>query len=160
MRPIIDLNNTWHSEETIVHLSRFEIFSACFFQILILLFVYFSLINSNYLASILFLIPTYFLIKKIIQFFNERNKIQLIINSFGIKVKDEPIISWDHIENERVIRIGKKNNSRHDFVFYDASQHKVIQIRTDVLNFGHFELIKSAKIHRERFNRKNNPSES
>jgi hypothetical protein len=155
MRPIIDLNNTWHSEETVVYVSRFEMAGACFIQIVILLLFYFSIINGNYIVSILLLIPTYFLVKKIKKLYLEIDEIQLTINSYGIKVKNEPIISWDNIENERIIRIGKRKKSRHDFVFFDQSQHKEIQFRTDILNFGCFELIDSAKIHRERFNRKN-----
>ncbi|MFY7739602.1 MAG: hypothetical protein ACOVQC_03710 [Flavobacterium sp.] len=155
MRPIIDLNNTWSSEETVVYVSRFEIIGGCFIQILILVLFYFSIINNNYIVSILLLIPTYFLVKKIKKLFIERNEIQLIINSYGIKVKNEPIISWDNIENERIIRIGKRKNSRHDFLFYDKIQNKEMRFRTDILSFGFFELMKSAKIHRERFNRNN-----
>ena len=90
MRPIIDLNNTWSSEETVVYLSRFEIIGGCFIQILILVLFYFSIINNNYIFSILLLIPTYFLVKKIKKLFIERNEIQLTINSYGIKVKNEP----------------------------------------------------------------------
>ncbi|WP_298138763.1 hypothetical protein [Flavobacterium sp.] len=155
MRPFIDLNNLWYSDETLVYYSRYEIVSACIFQIVIVLLFYFSLINNNYIVPTILLLPTYFLVKKIKQLYIERNVIQLTINSYGIKVKDEQITSWENIENERIIRIGKRKNSRHDFVFYDKSQHKKIQIRTDILNFGCFELLDSAKIHRERYNRRN-----
>lgn len=155
MRPIIDLNNTWSSEETVVYLSRFEIIGGGLIQILILVLFYFSIINNNYIFSILLLIPTYFLVKKIKKLFIERNEIQLTINSYGIKVKNEPIISWDNIENERIISFGKRKKTRHTFVFNDKIQNRERRFRTDILIFGFFELMKSAKIHRERFNRNN-----
>lgn len=158
MRPIIDLNNLWYSEETRIYNSRLEIVAVFIIQIVIFLLFFFSLMSCNYLLSIIILSPTFFLVKKIKKLIVERNQVQLTINSNGIQIKNEKIISWDNIKNERIVRIGNNKNSRHDFVFYNENQHKKMRFRTDLLNFDHDEIIKSVKIHRERFNRKTNPN--
>jgi hypothetical protein len=157
MRPIIDFDNTWYSEETLVYKSRAEIVGGCVMQIVILFLFFLFLINNNYLFSIIVISPTYFLVKRIKQLIIERDLVQFTINSNGIQIKNEPIITWDNIQNERIIRIGKHRNPRYDFVFYDSKENKKIQLTTNTLSFGAHEILKSAQINRERFNRKINP---
>jgi hypothetical protein len=157
MRPIIDFDNTWYSQETLVYKSRSEIVGGCVMQIVIFFLFFLLLINNNYLFSIIVISPTYFLVKRIKQLIIERDVVQLTINSNGIQIKNEPIITWDIIQNERIIRIGRRKNPRYDFVFYNSKENKKIQLTTNTLSFGAHEILKSAQIHRERFNRKVNP---
>ncbi len=96
MRPIIDLNNLWYSEETLIYNSRLEIVAVFVIQIIIFLLFFFSLMSCNYLLSVIILSPTFFVVKKIKKLIIERNQVQLTINSNGIQIKNEKIISWDN----------------------------------------------------------------
>jgi hypothetical protein len=160
MRPIIDLNNLWYSEETLIYNSRFGVV----FRIIILIAIYvygsYLFYDKQYLFSLIVFALSYFLIKIIKDLIAEWNMVQLRINSEGIQIKNEPIISWYDIENEIIIEIIKDESIDYKFAFYDAKQHKPMLFEIDKLNLSHDELINSVKIHRERFNRKNNPNKN
>jgi len=156
MRPIVDLNNLSYSDETRVYYSRFNI--ICRFIIFIIIFIYccYIFINESFLFGILLLMVLLFLIKSSMKFIKERNVVLLRINSEGVSVRNDDLISWDEIENERIdeVRTGDYD-VEHDFIFYDKKNNRQVKFRVEELNIGVHEIVKSFEIHRGRFNRRN-----
>lgn len=158
MRPLIDLNNVWHSEQTLVYNSRFSIVTRIIGLILLFVLGIYLLVHKQYVISLIIPVPFYILFQTVRKLIAERDVVQLRINIEGIKVRNQPMISWDHIQNERIETI--KNGDapdEHDFVFYDSQNNKHFTFRVEKLNIGPYDLLKSTEIHRGRFNRRNNP---
>ncbi|MEO5777826.1 MAG: hypothetical protein ABIQ27_13050 [Flavobacterium sp.] len=155
MRPIIDTNNLFYSEETLVYTSRLMIVFRVFILVMGFGFSIYLLCSKDYLSALIVFLLSCFFTKEIISLMGEWNIVQLRINSRGIQIKNEPIIAWDKIENERVITvvINEKYDRSYEyhFAFYDTSQHKPMQFNAHKLNFSAQELLSSAQIHRGRF---------
>ena len=90
------------------------------------------------------------------KFIKERNVVLLRINSEGVSVRNDDLISWDEIENERIdeVRTGDYD-IEHDFIFYDKKNNRQVKFRVEELSIGVHEIVKSFEIHRGRFNRRN-----
>lgn len=155
MRPGIDLNNLWYSEETLVYYSRSNtIFKVVVFLLFILVGFYLLFVNL-FIVSILLFIASGFLFQKNFHFLLEWDRIQLRVNSEDIQVKNKSLISWASIKNERITYVKVNRGRLSFFEFYDIELHKSYKFNADDFNFSPFELMKSVKIHRERFVRNN-----
>jgi hypothetical protein len=152
MRPIVDLNNFWYSEETLVYNSRINLVWLVVIQLFIGVFCLYNYDKNEILFGILFVVLTFFSIREIVKFWRERNVIQLRINSKGVSIRGGALISWDKIENERVeiVKVAS-NKSEHDFIFYDAKNNQKLKFRVEKLTIGVQEITKSFEIHRNRF---------
>lgn len=155
MRPIVDLNNQWYSEETVVYYSRLNTIFLLVFALILATAAFYFLFITQYILALIFLVGSIFLLNYLKHFLLEWNTIQLRINSNGIQVKDEPLISWSLIENERITSNKVGRNQIYYFKFYNSELHKSYEFKLDKYNYGFFELIKSVEIHRERFNKNN-----
>ncbi|MES2574926.1 MAG: hypothetical protein V4572_08280 [Bacteroidota bacterium] len=161
MRPIIDPNNLVHSEETRVYISRGTIDFSILMLVLVFGFsLYLLYIKEYFSALIAFAFPCFF-INKIKPLVAEWEVVQMRINSQGIQIKNELIIPWDKIENERIVQV-ISNETDGDyyeyFAFYDANNHRPMQFEESNFNLSPQELLLSAKIHRARFNSMKNNS--
>ncbi|WP_298395044.1 hypothetical protein [Flavobacterium sp.] len=155
MRPIVDLNNQWHSEETVVYYSRLNTIFLLVFSLILTTAAFYFIFITQYILALIFLVGSIFLLNYIKHFLLEWNTIQLRINSKGILVRDEPLISWSLIENERITSSMVGRNQIYYFKFYNSELHKSYEFKLDKYNYDFFELIKSVEIHRERFNKNN-----
>lgn len=159
MRPIIDLNNLWYSEETLVYNSRFSIIIKFIGVIVLFGFGLYSLAYKQYLIALVFLFCFGLLFRNVIKSIAEKDIVQLRITAEGIRVKEGPLIKWEDIQDERMKRVViKGEGDDYDFIFYDSKNDKQHIFRVGKLNVDQQELLKSVTMHRERFNRKNNPS--
>ncbi len=158
MRPILDTNNLWYSEETLVFNSRANLVFKVFISVLTLVFSIYLVFNSQYLFSLVVFGVDCYLMKGIMKLFAEKDEVQLRINSNGIQIKNEPLLAWDTIQGETITTIKAGRTSVHDFIFYDSNHQVTKKFRVEKFNIDHQELLKSTAIHRARFNRKNNPS--
>ena len=156
MRPIVDLNNLWYSEETLVYYSRLKIIYNSILLIVIFIGCYYTFNDELYLLGVVLLIISFLLIRSNVKFIRECKIVLLRINSEGVSVRDGELISWDGIENERIeiIKLAK-GKSEHDFIFYDKKNNRQVKFRVEELNIGVHEIVKSFEIHRVRFNKKN-----
>lgn len=155
MRPIVDLNNQWHSEETVVYYSRLNTIFLLVFSLILTTAAFYFIFITQYILALIFLVGSIFLLNYIKHFLLEWNTIQLKINSKGIQVRYEPLISWSLIENERITSSMVGRNQIYYFKFYNSELHKSYEFKLDKYNYDFFELIKSVEIHRERFNKNN-----
>jgi hypothetical protein len=162
MRPIIDPDNLLHSEETRVYISRGTIGFRIFMLVLAFGFSLYLFCVKEYLSALIVFAFSCFFIKEIKKLASEWEVVQMRINSHGIQIKDEPIVTWDKIENERIVTVvldtSDGHSYQHDFAFYDANNHTTLQFSENKFNLSSQELLTSTKIHRQRFNNKKNLS--
>ena len=162
MRPIIDPNNLVHSEETKVYISRSTIGFKVFMLVLAFGFSLYLLWSKEYLSALIVFVISCFFIKVIKELLVEWEVVQMRINSQGIQIKNELIIPWNKIENERivtiVIRTGDGHSYQHNFAFYDAYKHTPMQFEENKFNLSSRELLTCFKIHRARFESINSSS--
>jgi diacylglycerol kinase family enzyme len=119
----------------------------------------YSLFVKHFLSASVACFGFFALIKSTLKVIAERNIIQLRITIDGIQVKEEPLIKWSDIENERIEKIIVDDGpDDHEFIFYDSNANQKHTVRVGKLNISEKELLKSAQMHRERFNRRNNPT--
>jgi hypothetical protein len=160
MRPIIDPDNLFYSEETRVYISRVTIGFRIFMLVMGFGFSLYLLCVKEYLSALIVFAFSSFFIKEIKKLASEWEVVQMRINSHGIQIKKDPIITWDKIENERIVTLVLDTSDglsyQYDFAFYDSNIHATVQFSENKFNFSSQELLTSAKIHRQRFNRKNN----
>lgn len=125
----------------------------------IVVFGLYSLFIKHYVSAFAAGIAFCALIKSTLRLIAERNIIQLRITIEGIQVKEEPLIQWSDVENERIEKIIVDDGpDDHEFIFYDSNANQKHTFRVGKLNISEKELLKSAQMHRERFNKKGNPT--
>lgn len=108
------------------------------------------------LSAIIFLLLCW-LLKTTFTLVSQINVVQLRVTIDGIQIKEEPLIPWEKIESEKIIVIpGSKGMAQHDFVFYDKMNHIERVFRVEEFNIDEQELLKSAEIHRSRYDRRKN----
>ncbi|RZJ48649.1 MAG: hypothetical protein EOO44_20450 [Flavobacterium sp.] len=119
MRPLlIDVNNLSYSKETLIYYSRAKL--ALWLMVIIgfsTFCIYLLTINKYLLALIISPFPVIsgYLQYKILKRINE---VQFRINSEGIQFRNEDFISWNNIENERIVVEGEHKKSRRTFFIY------------------------------------------
>jgi uncharacterized membrane protein YbhN (UPF0104 family) len=159
MRPfIIDLNNLSYSKETLIYYSR----AIIGFRILIIIGLTTLCINAltikdGYILSLILFIITVCIAYNQYKFLKRINEVQFRINSKGIQYRNENLISWNNIENERVITEGNRRQTRRTFIiYYIISEDRIMKIDIAELSFYADELKHTLTIHRNRFIRESN----
>ena len=122
----------------------------------LLIFVIYSLTNKNgFIISFLLLPLILFLIYQASKLLKRINEVQFRINSKGIQYRNEELISWCNIENERVDTKTSGRSSVDFFIYYIIDQNKIIKYNIGRLNTDKEELQQTLKIHRNRYLKEN-----
>ncbi|WP_291145084.1 hypothetical protein [Flavobacterium sp. UBA7680] len=156
MRPFIDLNNLSYSKETLIYKTRANILIGILIVIALFVWIINALKQHEFvIASIIFLISL-FPIRYLIKFIRTIDEIQFRINSKGIQYKEQAIVPWSNIENERVdIKRGNQRNSYY-FVYHIIEPNQIMQFNISSLSTNFLELQHTLTIHRNRFKKENN----
>ena len=103
MRPLIDVNNLSYSKEKLIYYSQTTIFTWFLSAIGLLIYTIYSLtIENGFIVSLLLLPIILFLIYRQLKLLKRINDVQFRINSKGIQYRNEELVSWSNIKNERV----------------------------------------------------------
>ena len=154
MRPFVELNNFYFADDTLVYYSRTYIFIS--FIIIFLCgigSVYCLRIENGFIISILFwafILHQGFITFKLLKRINE---VQFKINSKGIQFRNENLISWNDIENAKVISEGTNYKNRtYYFRYYIISENRIIKTDLESLNMGSSDLELAIRIYNSKFN--------
>ncbi|WP_264553641.1 hypothetical protein [Flavobacterium sp. N2038] len=157
MRPLIDENNLSFSKEFLIYYTRGEIIQRILFVVGALIgFVYFYTQNQLIVVSALFCLFV-FQLPLLIKAIKRIDEIQFRINSKGIQYRDDPLVPWSNIENERIVReyINQKNDNYY-FHYYIIEPSQIMKFNLNKLSTDSSELGHALTIHRNRYNRENN----
>lgn len=97
-----------------------------------------------------------FLVYKALKLLKKVNEVQFRINSKGIQYKNEELVPWNNIENERVDTKFYGRSSTDFFIYYIIEPSQVMQFDLNELNTDASELSIALTIHRNRFKKENN----
>lgn len=143
------------SKETLVYISKFSAFFQIFLSIILLSPVYILITEDNYVfVAILFLIGVYLGyegFKKIKQI----NSIQIKISAQGITNKNEQLVPWNNIQNERVYC---KNSGKHKtchLAYYIVDVDEFVEINLDELDINYSVMENILRVYRVRFEKNN-----
>jgi hypothetical protein len=158
MRPFIDLNNQSFSKETLIYYSRGIILMRGLLLIGLAIVAIYYLKENQFIISLLILIISLFQIPYLIKSLKRIDEIQFRINSKGIQYRDENLVPWNNIENERVITeyISKGDDGTEYFTYCIIDLGQVMKVKIAELNFDAGELQHTLTIHRNRYKRENN----
>ncbi|MBF4518811.1 hypothetical protein IRZ71_20845 [Flavobacterium sp. ANB] len=157
MRPFIDINNLSFSKETLIYYSRSLIFLWIFILIgMTIGSIYALQIENGFILSLLLFAFIIFQGNEQFKLLKRINEVQFRINSKGIQYRDEILVSWNNIENERVVIEGRPKARRNFFIYYIIDQDKVMKFDIEELNVGAGDLEHTLTIHRNRYKRENN----
>ena len=160
MRPLIDENNLSYSKEFLIYHTRGKILERVIFTIGALIgFIYFYMENQLFIFSAL-LCVFIFQIPLLIKSIKRIDEIQFRINSNGIQYRNDLLISWNNIENERTFleHSGYKNDTKAYFIYYIIDPGQIMKFNLNELSTDVSELSIVLKVHRNRYNRENNIS--
>lgn len=156
MRPLFNSNNLSYSEEFIIHNSRTNIL----LRLLLLLGLAGAIIYcfwKNELINMLLLLAIFVyqipILRKSLRIIDQ---VQFIINSDGIQYQNEDLISWNKIENERVVneRINAENTIDY-FIYYIVDTGRIMKFDISELNTDPGTLQHALTIHRNRYIKNN-----
>ncbi|KAF2513742.1 hypothetical protein EYY60_05815 [Flavobacterium zhairuonense] len=158
MRPLIDENNLSYSEEFLIYYTRGKILERVIYIVGSLIgLIYCYIYNQLILVFALFcffIVQIPLLIKSI----KRIDEIQFRINSKGIQYRNNLLIPWSNIENERTFleQDSYQENSAQYFTYdiIDSGQimmFNLIKLSTDVSELGIV-----LKVQRNRFKKENN----
>jgi hypothetical protein len=154
MRPFVELNNFYFADDTLVYYSRTYILIS--FIIIFLCgigSVYFLRIENGFIISILFWVFILHQSRIIFKLLKKINEVQFKINSKGIQFRNERLISWDDIENAKVISEGTSYKNRtYYFRYYIISENRVIKTDLEHLNMGSSDLELAIRVFTDKFN--------
>lgn len=157
MRPLIDVNNLSYSKEKLIYYSQTTIYAWLLAAIGLFFFAIYSLTNKNTFIVFFLLLPIIlFLVYKASKLLKKINEVQFRINSKGIQYKNEELIPWNNIENERVDTKFYGRSSTDFFIYYIIEPSQVMQFDLNELNTDASELSIALTIHRNRFKKENN----
>nr|WP_315159013.1 hypothetical protein [uncultured Flavobacterium sp.] len=154
MRPFIDLSNLDFNGDTLIYYSRLYILSSIVVLFaLIIGSIYFLFIENGFIFSILLWFIVLFYGQKIFYRLQRANEIQFRINSKGIQFRNEDFITWDNIENARVIseNVGDDDKAYY-FRYYISSENREIRTEIEPLNISSNELALAIRVFTEKFN--------
>nr|WP_315203434.1 hypothetical protein [uncultured Flavobacterium sp.] len=157
MRPFIDLSNLDYNGDTLVYYSRmYIVISIVVIISLVIGSVYVLRIENGFIFSILLWFLILFFSQKIFYRLQRMNEIQFKINSKGIQFRNEDFITWDNIENAKVISEKRGDEDIvYYFRYYIISENLVIQTEIEPLNISSNELALAIRIFTEKFNIEN-----
>ncbi|KRB57574.1 hypothetical protein [Flavobacterium sp. Root186] len=157
MRPLIDENNLSFSKEKLIYYSQTTIYTRLLAAMGLFFFAIYSLTNKNTFIVFFLLLPIIlFLVYKASKLLKKINEVQFRINSKGIQYKNEELIPWNNIENERVDTKFYGKSSTDFFIYYVIESSKVMKFDLNELNTDASELSIVLRIHRNRFKKENN----
>ena len=158
MRPLIDENNLSYSKEFLIYYSR----SIILWKILLVVgafvgFIYFYLQNELIVVAFLFFLFI-FQIPLLIKSMKRVDEIQFRINSKGIQYRNNSLIPWSNIENERAVWIDNENrdDDKTYFIYHIIEPSQIMKFDLAGLSTDASELSIALTIHRNRFKKENN----
>lgn len=152
MRPFIDLSNLDYNGDTLVYYSRMHVlFSVVILFSSIIGSIYFLSIDNGFIFSIILWVPIFYYCQIIFKILKRINEVQFRINSKGIQFRDEDFISWDNIENAKVICIRKQRSRYYYFRYYIISKDQLIKTDLEPLNIGSNDLELAIRIYTDKF---------
>lgn len=154
MRPFIDLSNLDFNGDTLIYYSRlYVLISIVVLFALVIGSIYALSIENGFIFSIILWFVVLFYEQKIFYRLQRMNEIQFKINSKGIQFRNENFITWDNIENARVISEKRGDEDIvYYFRYYIISENRVIQTEIEPLNISSNELALAIRIFTEKFN--------
>lgn len=154
MRPFIDLSNLDFNGDTLIYYSRlYVLISIVVLFALVIGSIYALSIENGFIFSIILWFVVLFYGQKIFYRLQRMNEIQFKINSKGIQFRNENFITWDDIENARVISEKRGDEDIvYYFRYYIISENRVIQTEIEPLNISSNELALAIRIFTEKFN--------
>ncbi|MTH17296.1 hypothetical protein [Flavobacterium sp. LC2016-01] len=159
MRPFIDLNNLSYSKEKLIYYSQSIVYTWLFVALGLLIYAVYSLTNKEtYMVSFLLLPIIALIIYKESKLLKRINEVQFRINSKGIQYRNEELVSWSNIKNERIETERSGRYTNYFFVYYIIDQDKFVKHDIGDLNTDVAELQHTLMIHRNRYLRENNIS--
>lgn len=158
MRPLIDENNLNFSKDFLIYYTRGKILEKILFVIGALIgFIYFYTQNQI-IVVLIFFCAFVFQIPLLIKSIKKIDEIQFRINSDGIQYRDNFLISWNNIENERAVWEHSKNreDDRQYFIYYIIEPSQVMKFNLNELSTDASELSIVLAVQRNRFKKENN----
>jgi hypothetical protein len=153
MRPFIDLSNLDYNGDTLVYYSRmYVIISIVVIFLLIIGSVYVLRIENGFVFSILLWFPIVIYSQNVFKRLKRINEVQFKINSKGVQFRNENFITWDDIENVKVICIRKQKSRTYYFRYYIISENRVIKMDLEPLNIGSNDLELAIRVFTDKFN--------
>jgi hypothetical protein len=154
MRPFIDISNLDYNGDTLIYYSRmYVILSIIVLFSLFIGSIYTLSFKDGYICSILLWVIILVYGQKTYYRLQEINEVQFKINSKGIQFRNEDFITWDNIENAKVI---SEKSGYDDFIYYFryyiSSENRLIITEIEPLNISHNELELAIRIFTEKFN--------
>lgn len=158
MRPLIDKNNLNFSKDFLIYYTRGKILERILFLIGVLIgFIYFYTQNQIIVVLIFFCFFI-FQIPLLIKSIKKIDEIQFKINSKGIQYKEDILIPWNNIENERAVWEHSKNreDDKQYFIYYIIEPSQVMKFDLNELSTDASELSIVLTVQRNRFKKENN----
>jgi hypothetical protein len=153
MRPFIDLSNLDYNGDTLVYYSRmYLLISIVVIFLLIIGSVYVLSIENGFIFSILLWFPIVIYSQNIFKRLKRINEVQFRINSKGIQFRSEDFVTWDNVENAKVICIRKQKSRLYYFRYYIISENRVIKMDLEPLNIGSNDLELAIRVFTDKFN--------
>lgn len=154
MRPFIDLSNLDYEGDTLIYYSRlYVLISIVVLFALVIGSIYVLNFENGFIFSIILWFIVLFYGQKIFYRLQRINEIQFKINAKGIQFRNEDFITWDNIENAKVIseKTGDDGNVYY-FRYYISSENREIRTEIEPLNISSNELAVAIRIFTEKFN--------
>lgn len=158
MRPLIDENNLSFSKEFLIYYTRGEILERILFAAGTLIgFIYFYTQNQHIVVAVLFFLFV-FQLSLFIKAIKRIDEIQFRINSKGIQYRDDLLVPWSNIENERTFSVnnGPKRGTTEYFAYYIIEPSQIMKFNLNQLSTDTNELSIVLRVHRNRFKKENN----
>ncbi|MEL1254865.1 hypothetical protein AAEO57_13825 [Flavobacterium sp. DGU38] len=157
MRPLIDENNLSYSKEFLIYYTRSAIFGRIFLVVGALAgFIYFYMQNQLIVVAFSFFLFI-FQIPLLIKSIKGIDEIQFRINSKGIQYRNNSLIPWSNIENERAVWIDNENRNDDTtyFIYHIIEPSQIMKFNLAGFSTDVSELSIALTIHRNRFKREN-----
>ncbi|SHG83515.1 hypothetical protein [Flavobacterium defluvii] len=156
MRPLIDENNLSYSKEFLIYYTRREILERITYGMGDLIGSIYLYIQNQLIIFLILFCVFIFQIILLIKSIKRIDEIQFRINSKGIQYRDNVLIPWSNIENERTIReyINSKND-KYYFIYYIIEPGQIMKFDLSELSTDANELSIVLTIQRNRYKREN-----
>ncbi|WP_035649660.1 hypothetical protein [Flavobacterium sp. ASV13] len=158
MRPLIDENNLNYSKDFLIYYTRGEILERIFYVTGALIGLLYFYIQSQLILVSIFFFVFVFQIPLLIKSIKRIDEIQFIINSKGIQYKEDILVPWNNIENERTISVnnGYKRGRTEYFIYYIIESDQIMKFDLGELSTDATELSIVLTVQRNRFKKENN----
>lgn len=158
MRPLIDENNLSYSKEFLIYHTRGTIFMSLLLLVGSFVgFIYFYMQNQLLGVSLMFCLFV-FQIPLLIKSIKRIDEIQFRINSKGIQYRNNSLIPWSNIENEKAVYEDHDNrdNDTSYFTYQIIEPSQIMKFDLAGLSTDISELNIVLTIQRNRFKKENN----